>query len=272
MRYFGGKNKIAKYISGYINNNFGGNNICNILVESKESQSTYPNSSTRERERESNEVCYVEPFCGSCNVASKIHIKNKILNDKHPYLIAMFKALQNGWIPPEIVTEEEYHNTKLNQDKEPHKTGFIGFACSFAGKWWGGYARDSKGGGNGNYALRGKNSILNKMKTLKEAKFTCNDFLDLSFKDCIIYCDPPYKNTTQYYRKLLGEFPYNKFIEWVKKQSENNIVLVSEYKHNVPEDAYIVLEIPSRTSIRDKTDNVIETVEVLFTYNTEELN
>ena len=32
---------------------------------------------------------------------------------------------------------------------------------------------------------------------------------------------------------------------------------------------YILLEIPSKTSIRDKSGNVIDTVEVLYTYNKE---
>ena len=179
----------------------------------------------------------------------------------------MFKALQEGWIPPEIITEEDYKQARTNQDKEPHVAGFVGFACSFAGKFWGGYARDKKGGGEGNYALRGKNSILKKMETLKDAKFMCKDFLELDFENTIIYADPPYKGTTSYYKKILGEFPYDKFLDWIKQQSEENIVLVSEYKHNVPEDATILLEIPSKTSIRDKGGNVIETVEVLFTYS-----
>jgi len=182
----------------------------------------------------------------------------------------MFKELQKGWTPPTIVSEEDYANTKKNQDKEPHVAGFIGFACSFAGKYWGGYARDSKGGGgNGNYALRGHNSILKKMEGLKDAQFTCRDFKDLDYENCLIYCDPPYKGTTPYYKKILGEFPYDDFIEWVKSQSKKNTVLISEYKHNVPEDAYILLEIPSKTSIRDKSGNVINTVEVLYTYNKE---
>jgi len=209
----------------------------------------------------------VEPFCGSCNVASKVHIKNKILNDKNPYLIEMFKALQNGWMPPTEVSEEEYQLFKKNQDIEPHVAGFVGFACSFAGKFWGGYARDTKGGGTGNYALRGHNSILKKMETLMDAEFTSKDFTELSYNNCIIYCDPPYKNTTPYYKKILGEFPYDKFLEWVNEQSKNNIVLISEYKHNLPDNAYILLEIPSKTSIRDKNGEVIETVEVLYTLN-----
>ena len=238
------------------------------MEENKEYQNTYQSSLIPHTHTHTH-THYVEPFCGSVNVASKINIKNKILNDKNPYLIAMFKKLQEGWIPPTIVTEEDYANVKKNQDEEPHVAGFVGFACSFAGKYWGGYARDSKGGGEGNYALRGHNSILKKMEGLQNAQFTCEDFKDLDYENCLIYCDPPYKGTTPYYKKILGEFPYDDFIEWVKSQSKKNTVLVSEYKHNVPEDAYILLEIPSKTSIRDKSGNVIDTVEVLYTYNKE---
>lgn len=239
IQYFGGKQRISKPISELIN--------------------THTHTYTH----------YVEPFCGSCNVASKIKIKHKTLNDKNPYLIAMFQALQKGWLPPTEVSEDEYKAVKLNQDKEPHIAGFVGFACSFAGKYWGGYARDKKGKVNtGNYALRGYNSIFKKMETLMEAEFTCRDFKTLDYENCIIYCDPPYKNTTPYCEKILSKFPYDDFLEWVKLQSKKNIVLVSEYKHNVPNGAKIVLEIPSSTSIRDKSGNVIKTVEVVYTYST----
>lgn len=179
----------------------------------------------------------------------------------------MFQALQNGWIPPTHVSEEEYAKAKANQDICPHVAGFVGFACSFAGKFWGGYARDKKGCGEGNYALRGHNSILRKMETLGDAKFSCKDFLELDYENCLVYCDPPYKDTTPYYRKILGDFPYDRFLDWIATQSKKNTVVVSEYKHNVPPGAIILLEIPSKTSIRDKTGNVIETVEVLWTYN-----
>lgn len=236
MQYFGGKQRISNQISEWIND-------------------THTHTH------------YAEPFCGSCNVASKVHIQNKLLNDKNPYLIAMFEALQQGWIPPTQISEEEYAMFKLKQDTYPHIAGFVGFACSFAGKFWGGYARDKKGGGEGNYALRGHNSILKKMESLGDAEFSCKDFLELDYNNCLIYCDPPYKDTTPYYRKILGDFPYDKFLDWVAIQSKKNTVVISEYKHNVPSGANILLEIPSKTSVRDKTGNVIETVEVLWTYN-----
>lgn len=239
MQYFGGKQIISKHISEYINS-----------IERNEYTE------------------YVEIFCGACNVASKVNFENKILNDKHYYLIKMFEELKNGWVPPEIVTKQEYDYIKNNQNECPHLTGFVGFACSFAGKWFGGYARNIKGVDKiRNYALEGKNSVLRKMEGLKDANFICKDFLELSFSDAIIYCDPPYKNTTQYNKKLLGAFPYDDFLQWVNEQSNKNIVLVSEYKHNVPQGAKIVLEIPSRTSIRNKDNKRIDTIECLWTWN-----
>lgn len=239
MQYFGGKSRISKQVAKYINTH------------------THVDQ-------------YVEPFCGACNVATKVNIKKKVLNDKHPYLIAMWKALQNGWIPPTKIEADEYYYMKSNRSEFPMELcGFVGFACAFGGVWNAGYARDKKGDGDFNnpYARIGYNSVLKKIEKIRDAEFLNTDFYSLNFYNSLIYCDPPYKNTSPYNKKLLGEFPYDKFIDWVKIQSKKNIVLVSEYKHNLPEGAKIVLEIPSRTSIRDKTGNVIETVEILFTFN-----
>jgi len=91
--------------------------------------------------------------------------------------------------------------------------------------------------------------------------------LDLEYANSIIYCDPPYRNTSPYNKELLGVFDYDLFLDWVKILSKCNIVLVSEYKYNLPEGAKIVLEIPSKKSMRDKEGNHIETTEILFTYN-----
>jgi DNA adenine methylase len=221
LRYFGGKARIATQIANYINN-LGGTSLCNtseanpnLVNQSQSILIPYTHTHTHTH-TERNVNAYIEPFCGACNVASKVNIPNKILNDKHKYLIAMFQALQNGWIPPDSVTEEEYYIVKQNQDIEPYVAGFVGFACSFAGKYWGGYAR---GDGDRNYCMNGKNVILTKMETLKDATFTCKDFTELDFNDAVIYCDPPYKNTTPYYTKLLGEFPYNEFIKWANEEN-----------------------------------------------------
>jgi DNA adenine methylase len=176
----------------------------------------------------------------------------------------MFKALQEGWIPPIEVSEDQYIHIKNNLEDNMALSGFVGFGCSFSGIWFSNYAKDNTGR---NYAKNAHNSILKKMNTLMNAKFICNDFLELDFENSIIYCDPPYRNTSPYNKNILGEFPYDKFLSWVKEQSKKNIVLISEYKHNVPEDAITLLEIPSRTDIRGKDGKQIKTTEILFTYN-----
>src|ERR1700750_2056717 len=84
---------------------------------------------------------YVEPFVGAGSVAAEMvpFFDGAILSDASPDLIAMWQALQNGWEPPENVTLEEYEA----QRHAPVSAlrGFVGYGCSFGGKWFGGYAR-----------------------------------------------------------------------------------------------------------------------------------
>ncbi len=53
----------------------------------------------------------------------------------------MWKQLQLGWMPPDIVTENDYKEIRNNLDKDKALSGFTGVGCAFAGKWLGGYAR-----------------------------------------------------------------------------------------------------------------------------------
>lgn len=58
MQYMGGKSRISKQIS----------EILNAAIKDR---------------------VFVSLFCGSCAIESKVQTDVKILNDKHPYLIAM---------------------------------------------------------------------------------------------------------------------------------------------------------------------------------------
>lgn len=88
MRYMGGKVRIAKYLVPVL------------------------------QERLKDKETFVDLFCGSCNIISAIQpqqscglaIKapNRIANDLHKELIALHKAVQQGWVPPSVVTEEDY--------------------------------------------------------------------------------------------------------------------------------------------------------------------
>ena len=125
MQYFGGKSRIAKKLGA-------------------ELQSRLKPNQT-----------FVDLFCGSCNIVSNVKAEKRVANDVHPQLMAMHRAVQAGRVPPEVVTEEDYRLAKTSG--EDHVKGFVGFGCSFGGKYFGGYAR---GGASRNYASNAKRAKL----------------------------------------------------------------------------------------------------------------
>lgn len=235
MRYFGGKQRIAKPLSEFLNSQ---------LTEGQ---------------------TFIDLFCGSCNVVSNIRQDVKrYANDKNKYLPAMWSALQNGWLPVKNVTESQFKEWKLKDAQTPEDMAmkcFIGFGCSFAGLWYSGYAR---GGEGRNYAENAYNSTMKKANKMKDVGFFCMDYSDfICPANSIVYCDIPYKGTTQY--SAVGAFDHEAFYAWAKSQKQCRI-LVSEYKHNVPEDAIIIWEHKSKKDIRNKHGVQEETVEVLFEF------
>ena len=82
---------------------------------------------------------YIEPFVGGGAMAEKMsaHFAKVILNDLHEDLMLMWDAVLNkGWIPPTEVSFEEYQ--ELRNAEPSALRGFVGFSCSFGGKWFGG--------------------------------------------------------------------------------------------------------------------------------------
>ncbi len=213
MQYFGGKQRIAKYIVPILQNCMNGRK------------------------------CFFEPFVGGANIVSKI-TGNRVASDANKYLIALYQALQQGWVPPDTVTEEDYHRAK-NGDYSDYLRAFIGFGCSFAGKWFGGYARGNE---SRNYALNAKNSLLQKLKGLHGVVFLHRGFSTFKPEDCLIYCDPPYIGSTKY--GGIDDFDHQLFWQTVQQWSVNNTVFVSEYES--PLDCEIVWQKDGVTDIRGK--------------------
>lgn len=171
---------------------------------------------------------YVEPFVGGFNIIDKAG-GNRIANDINFYLIELFKAIQQGWQPPDNVSEEEYLEIKNNhQMYKPYLVGFIGFGCSYSGKWFGGYARGNASNGNPrNYCMESKNNILNQFKGIQGIEIYNTDYTKIPIpENSIIYCDPPYEGTTKY----KDEFDHKRFWKWCEQKTlEGHKVFVSEY-------------------------------------------
>ena len=229
MQYMGGKSRISKQIAEVLNSTIDKN------------------------------TPFVSLFCGSCAIESKVQADVKILNDKHPYLIVMWQALQNGWTPPDVVTKEEYYRVKANMDENPALTGFVGFGCSFGGKWWGGYAKDKRGD---DYCGQAKRGLLKDLSGVVNATFTCLDYKDVEIPDgAIVYADPPYANTTGY---TLGQFDTNEFWDYMRQLSKRCDVYISE--ESAPDNFECIW---SKEKVRtlEKNDNVGRVkVEKLFKY------
>lgn len=234
MQYMGGKSRISNDISSIIN--------------------TYSKDKT-----------FVSLFCGSCAIESKVIAKEKICNDSHEYLIEMLNEVQDGYELPDSISKEEYYIVKENKDNDKALTGFVGFGCSFGGKWFGGYAKNNSGT---NYAKQSKNSMLRKMGGLKEnTTFVNLDYKKINIPDgSVVYCDPPYKNTTGYSNS--NTFSHDEFWNYIRELSKNNLVFISEL--DAPDDFIPIWEKPLKRVLDVNKDNMPDSQEKLFIHKCNE--
>lgn len=230
MGYLGGKSRIAKDLSQIINSVGGGGTLVSL-------------------------------FCGSCAVESLVDCENKILNDSQPYLIELYKALQNGYELPEEVTREQYHYIKDHKDEDKALSGFVGFECSFGGKWFGGYAFNKNGR---NYAVEGKKSITRIFEGIKNATFICSDYKDVKIpKNAVVYCDPPYEGTTAYANSK--NFNSEEFWQYMREIGKKHTVFISEEK--APSGFKCIWQKEVRRTLDVNKQNMPVRIEKLWVYD-----
>lgn len=197
MKYLGGKVRVAKHIVAHLNEATAGG------------------------------ASYWEPFVGGGSIVAKVVADRRVASDACLPLINMYRALKEGWVPPEVLDEAEYVEIKKTQDPNDPLTAFAGFACSYAGKWFGGYARDGKG--KRNYAGEGKRALLKWLEEIRDVEFYYCHYQHANIPSgWVIYCDPPYAGTTSY--SAVHAFDHERFWRWVRILLEfENQVFVSEY-------------------------------------------
>lgn len=230
MMYVGGKARISKDIAEIISKSG-----CNTLVSL---------------------------FCGGCAIEAKVTgFDTLILNDKHPYLIAMWKSLQQGYILPTQINEKQYKYISEHKGDDPALTGFVGFCCSFGGKWFGGYARDRSG--KRNFAMNGRRTIYRDLPHLQTATFMCKDYRDVDIpQGAVIYADPPYNNTTGY---SCEKFDSEAFWQYMRELAlKGHKVYISE--QTAPNDFIAIWEKPIRRTLNVNINNRLMVTEKLFTY------
>ena len=203
---------------------------------------------------------YYEPFCGALGVAVHVEAGNKHLSDGHPELIALWQALQNGWTPPETVSREEYNEIKDDKNAPPELRAFVGFGCSFGGKYFGCYAKGFCGERARNYAQESAHLALKKIAKLKNANFYHSDYKRVKPENSVIYCDPPYINTTGYKGV---KFDHGGFYDWCEERAKSNIILVSEYTMPNPFREVLSFERNMNINARAKTQKATEKLYIL---------
>jgi len=142
----------------------------------------------------------VEPFCGGLNVtAALVQAGAQVVAlDGNLALINMYKAYESGWRPPATVSEEEYRRLKETKDPKDPMTAFAGFACSFSGRYFEGYARSKRGD---DYVAQATRGLVKKFNAIGPhgAWIEHCDYRNLPiFDGWAIYADPPYANVTPY--------------------------------------------------------------------------
>ena len=218
MKYVGSKARFAKFLAP----------IMNEALEERE--------------------FYFEPFVGGANLIQHIR-KDKTLvgSDSNEYLIRMWEALQTGELVPHKVTREEYKEVRLNKDVDKALSGWVGFNCSYSGKFFGGFAGETKTkiGTVRDYQQEAINNILKQLPELVGVKFLHKSYEELEIpSNSVVYCDPPYKDTTGYKDSV----DYEHFYEWLRQLSRNGVkVFVSEY--SMPSDFKEVWRMETKSSL-----------------------
>ena len=211
------------------------------------------------------ETIFYDACCGGGNFIDKVPNNIKRIGiDINPYVIGALCLIRDNIdiIPKnnESFTINDYKRFQKDKTLDIGMRGYVGFALSYAGKWFGGWCRD--GQNKRDYVAEAYKNAVKQSILLKNCIFINDDFMHISYiSNSIIYIDPPYEATTKY--KDIN-FDYNYFWHWCRKMSKNGYkVYISEY--NAPNDFECIYEKKIKSSLTKNTGSK-EGIERLFKY------
>ena len=226
-----------------------------------------------------NGMDYIEPFVGYGYITMRIKNKKSItINDYNGLLVCLLDGIRQN-LPYPAITRERYNELKKMDGVITWERAIAGFSYSYCGKLWGGYILDNSQSPSYNdpskkcygklqtyYKQHQKHyEKLKKNPVFMTSTLTWKSYDELLSPEglkptnCLIYCDPPYQNTTGYYKKSVGVFDHDKFWNWVREMSRDNVVFVSEY--TAPDDFECIAELPKKSTLSGKR---IQKLEKLF--------
>lgn len=183
-----------------------------------------------------------EIFCGSAAVSRELFRRGltvDALGDARPALIACYRRLRDGWVPPTSLTRAEYDAIRLALPDDTATDPLAAFAlifCSYGGAWAGGHIADDlrwsgakSGGASRSAAARAHRDLLAMVELLRRTTLWCGDYRERDEErppGSVIYADPPYEGTKPY--KGRGKFDHRAFWAWAEATSRRHYLLVSE--------------------------------------------
>lgn len=210
---------------------------------------------------------YIEPFVGYAHILKRIvNKKSYTACDNNPLVVSLLEFIQSGKKYPVIsktqyyTLKKQYYNKTLNPESL-HLASFAAFCYSYNGKEFAGYTPSSQ---NRDYVGERTRHYdqLRSNNTFKKSKIKLLSFFKLKPKvKSLIYCDPPYRNTTSYGK---NEFDHDLFWEKVRELSkQGHHVYVSEY--TAPKDFKTLAKVSKFSSLGGKGASTLKT-EKLFVY------
>lgn len=206
---------------------------------------------------------YLEPFCGYLHVTKRLSFgpeRKVIISDYKEDLIHLHAGIREGWEFRKFITLEDHIKAR---DRGPSfERGLIRFGASYCGGFFNGFM-SYRFYITGGYVRNQCEEHFNHYELIKPVLKKCSihrcSFADWKPKGCIIYCDPPYRGTTDYDT----EFDYRQFDAVVSEWAKTNIVFISEYVQPDVSGIHEVFSFEKFCTIAD-TSNTDKRIEKLF--------
>ena len=168
---------------------------------------------------------YLEPFVGMGGVLQEVakkHSREMIACDLEKCIPAFWNSIKKGWSPSRI-TKEKYLSIK-KEGIEDAEYAFAAFGCSFRGSKWTYFYENCMNAAIKRIQKKNYTQIMKNVIFLESMSYK-----DHSPHGMLIYCDPPYFNSSfDYRRNNLNSFDTDEFWEIMRQWSKDNLVIISE--------------------------------------------
>jgi site-specific DNA-adenine methylase len=183
-----------------------------------------------------------ELFCGSAAVSRELYSRGLVVDaiqDARPAVIACYREIRDGWVPPTSLTREEYAEIRARFPDDTATDPLAAFAlvfCSYGGAWAGGHIADDtrwsgekSDGRSRSAAKRAHLDLLSMVPLLRRTTIWCGDYRERAEErppGTVMIADPPYWGTKTY--KGRGPFDHAAFWAWAAAASRRHFLLVTE--------------------------------------------